>query len=350
MDNAGLSNRAQILLKDLIELYIRDGVPVGSRTLASLSTNNLSSATVRKVLCDLESQGYLSSPHPSAGRLPTNLGLRFFVDSLLTKTPLEDKQLNDVKQKLDPNKPTEDLIHSASSILSELTQMVGVVTVPKREKLMLRHVEFLPLADNQVLAILVLNEKEVQNRIIQTQQKYTASELTQASNFLNQHFSGRDLLSSRNELLQALQVDKTQMDSLMQAVVDVAGKAFISEPSGQDYVLAGQQNLLSDSSYVKMSQLQKLFGAFTEKQQILGILDQCLQSDGVQMYIGEESGYEALHAHSVVTSRYAVDGELVGVLGVIGPTRMPYDKIIPIVDLTARMLSTALDQDKLGSR
>lgn len=350
MDNAGLSHRAQILLKDLIELYIREGVPVGSKKLSSLETNSLSPATVRKVLSDLELQGYLISPHTSSGRLPTNLGLRFFVDSLLTNCPLEDEQLNNVKQKLDPNKPTEELINSASSILSELTQMVGVVTIPKREKLVLRHVEFLPLADNQVLAILVLNEKEVQNRIIQTQQKYTASALTQASNFLNQHFSGRDLLSTRNELLQALQTDKTQMDSLMQAVVDVAGKAFFSESNEQDYVLAGQQNLLSDSSYVKMSQLQKLFGAFTEKQQILGILDQCLQTDGVQMYIGEESGYEALHEHSVITSRYAVDNKLVGVLGVIGPTRMPYDKIIPVVDLTARMLSTALDQDNIGSK
>tara|TARA_R110002110_G_C13465969_1_gene719112 strand:+ start:2904 stop:3944 length:1041 start_codon:yes stop_codon:yes gene_type:complete len=346
MVNFELSNRAQILLKDLIELYIRDGVPVGSRTLANLSTNDLSPATVRKVLCDLESQGYLISPHKSAGRLPTNLGLRFFVDSLLTNQPLEDTQLANVKQKLDPNKPTEVLISLASNILSELTQMVGVVTLPKRERLVLRHVEFLPLAENRVLAILVLNEKEVQNRIIQTQQTYTASALTQASNFLNQHFSGKDLLSARRELLQALQIDKVQMDSLMQAVVDVAGKAFISEPTDQDYVLAGQQNLLSDPSYVKMSQLQKLFGAFTEKQQILGILDQCLQSDGVQMYIGEESGYEALHDHSVISSRYAVDGKLVGVLGVIGPTRMPYDKIIPIVDLTARMLGTALDQDK----
>jgi heat-inducible transcriptional repressor len=346
MDNLRLSNRAQILLKDLIELYIRDGEPVGSRTLANVTSNDLSPATVRKVLSDLESQGYLSSPHTSAGRLPTNLGLRFFVDSLLTSQPLGEKQLANVRQKLDPNKPTDDLISSASNILSELTQMVGVVTVPKREKLVLRHVEFFPLAENQVLAILVLNEKEVQNRVIETQQKYTASALTQASNFLNQHFAGRDLLSARKELLQALQIDRVQMDSLMQAVVDVAGKAFVSEPVDQDYVLAGQQNLLSDSSYVKMSQLQKLFGAFTEKQQILGILDQCLQSDGVQMYIGEESGYEAFHDHSVITSRYAVDGELVGVLGVIGPTRMPYDKIIPIVDLTARMLGTALDQDK----
>lgn len=346
MKYSGLSQRAQILLKNLIELYIREGVPVGSKKLVSLSAQSLSSATIRKVLGELESQGYLQSPHPSAGRLPTHLGLRFFVDSLLTSEPIEEERFDDVKQKLDPHKATEELITSASTILSELTQMVGVVTLPKRENIILRHVEFLPLSDNRVLAILVINEKEVQNRIIRTQQIYTASELTQTSNFLNQHFAGRDLLSARKELLLSLKQDKSHMDALMQTVVDVASKAFIAEVDTQDYILAGQQNLLSDSSYVKMSQLQKLFNAFTEKQQILGILDQCLQSEGVQMYIGEECGFEALQNHSVVSSQYSVDGKLVGVLGVIGPTRMPYDKIIPIVDITAKMLGTALNHEK----
>lgn len=346
MADSVLSQRAQILLKNLIELYIKDGSPVGSKTLVSSTTSDLSPATVRKVLCELESQGYLQSPHPSAGRLPTHLGLRFFVDSLLTSEPLDEAKFADVKQKLDPNKDTVELVASASTILSELTQMVGVVTVPKREQLILRHVEFLPLADKRVLAILVINEKEVQNRIILTEHPYTGSELIQTSNFLNQHFVGKDLLSARKELLRDLESDRIQMDTLMKTVVDVASKAFVTEENTQDYILAGQQNLLSDPSYVKITQLQKLFNAFTEKQQILEILDQCIQSDGVQMYIGEECGNDALHDHSVVTSRYAVDGKLVGVLGVIGPTRMPYDKIIPIVDLTAKMLGTALNHDK----
>lgn len=345
MSDLIISKRAQLLLKHLVELYLRDGVPVGSKTLVNEAITSLSPATVRKVLGDLEEQGYLVSPHTSAGRIPTSLGLRFFVDSLRTIYPLDEVNLKQFQEKFEANKSSDDLLTTTSTVLSELTRMVGVVTLPKREHLILRHVEFLPLSDNRVLVILVLNEREVQNRLIITDKPYTASELTQASNFLNQHFIGRDLLSSRQELLQSLQIDKLQMDSLMQAVVDVAEKAFTRAKNNPDYILAGQQNLLSDPTYVKMSQLQKLFQAFTEKHQILHVLDKCLQTDGVQMYIGDESGYDVFSDYSIVTSRYSVDGKLVGVLGVIGPTRMPYNKIIPIVDLAAKMLSTALDNE-----
>lgn len=345
MNDLIISKRAQLLLKHLVELYLRDGIPVGSKTLVNEAITSLSPATVRKVLGDLEDQGYLISPHTSAGRIPTSLGLRFFVDSLRTIYPIDEINLRQFQEKFEANKSSDDLLTTTSTVLSELTRMVGVVTLPKREQMILKHVEFLPLSDNRVLVILVLNEREVQNRLIITDKPYTASELTQASNFLNQHFAGRDLLSSRQELLQSLQIDKLQMDSLMQAVVDVAGKAFTGAKNNPDYILAGQQNLLSDPTYVKMSQLQKLFQAFTEKHQILHVLDKCLQTDGVQMYIGDESGYDVLSDYSIVTSRYSVDGKLVGVLGVIGPTRMPYNKIIPIVDFAAKMLSTALDNE-----
>lgn len=345
MENTKISPRAQVLLKHLVELYIRDGLPIGSKTLVEEAITNLSAATVRKVLGDLEELGYLASPHTSAGRIPTVQGLRFFVDSLLTVYPLEETNILQFKEKLDPAKPTDDLILTASTALSELTRMVGIVTLPHREKLILRHVEFLPLSDNRILAILVVNEREVQNRIIPVDKNYTASELSQVSNFLNQHFSGKSLHSVRNELLHSLHKDKLKMDHLMQTVLDIASRALVPQQAQKDYVLAGQQNLLCNTSHVTMGDLQKLFQAFTEKQDILHILDQCLQTPGVQMYIGEESGYEALSEYSMVTSRYSVDGKLVGVLGVIGPKRMAYDKVIPIVDLTAKLLGTALDQE-----
>ena len=305
----------------------------------------MSPATVRKVLGDLEERGYICSPHTSAGRVPTTLGIRFFVDSLLSVHPLDPMQAQRMQQQFDLSQSTGDLIAKTSNVLSELTHMVGIVTLPQHEQQLLRHVEFLPLADNRVLVILVINEREVQNRIIMTERQYTASELTQASNFLNQHFAGKDLINARHELLQSLNFDRTQMDSLMQAVVDVADKTFVPPKRQEEYVLAGQQNLFANP-FASMTQLQKLFAAFTQKREILHILDQCLQSDGVQMFIGEESGYDAFREYSVITSRYKVDGETVGVLGVIGPTRMRYDKVIPVVELTAKVLGTLLNPDK----
>lgn len=346
MSNSVISKRAQVLLKHLVALYLRDGVPIGSKTLTQEGVTSLSPATVRKVLGDLEDQGYLISPHTSAGRIPTSLGLRFFVDSLQTFHPLEPTEFSQFQQKFDPNKLTDDLLTTTSTVLSELTHMVGIVTLPKLEQLILKHVEFLPLSDNRVLVILVLNDREVQNRIILTEKNYTASELSQISNFLMHHFAGRDLIEVRHELLKQLQSERSRIDHLMQAVIEFAEKAFVPTERNPDYILAGQQNLLLHSNQVNMNQLQKVFNAFTQKQHILEILDKCLQTDGVQMYIGEESGYDALADYSIVTSRYSVDGKLVGVLGIIGPTRMPYNKIIPIVDLTAKLLSSALDNEK----
>lgn len=340
-----ISERAQLLLKHLVNMYIRDGQPIGSKTLACEAFPGLSPATVRKVLGDLEERGFICSPHTSAGRVPTTAGIRFFVDSLLSVHPLNDAQVKRMEAQIDANQSRDNIIMSTSNVLSELTHMVGVVTLPKGNQQMLRHVEFLPLSDNRVLAILVFNERDVQNRIIVTDQQYSASELTAASNFLNQHFVGKDLLKARDELLKALNFDRLQMDSLMKAVVDVASKAFVPPPRQDDYILAGQQNLFSNPS-ASVQQLEKLFQAFTQKQQILHLLDTCLQSEGVQMFIGEESGYDAFRECSVITSRYTVDGEVVGVLGVIGPTRMRYDQVIPVVEFTARVLGTLLNPEK----
>ncbi|HRE30891.1 MAG TPA: heat-inducible transcriptional repressor HrcA, partial [Candidatus Berkiella sp.] len=264
-------------------------------------------------------------------------------DSLLSVHPLDAKEARKVEEQLDPSQPTNHLIVNASNVLSELTHMVGIVTMPHREHQILRHVEFLPLADYRVLVVLVFNDREVQNRIIVTQQKYTASELTQASNFLNQHFAGKDLYVARQELLQSLSQDRTQMDSLMKAVVDVASQAFAPKKQQEEYYLAGHQNLVTP--YGGITQLERVFEAFRQKQHILQLLDHCLQTDGVQMFIGEESGYDAFRECSVITSCYKIDGETVGVLGVIGPTRMRYDKVIPIVELTAKILETLLKHD-----
>lgn len=333
-----ISERAQTLLKHLVQIYLREGQPVGSRTLATEAMPMLSPASVRKVLCDLEDLGYLCSPHTSAGRVPTTQGIRFFVDSLLTVHPVQIPEIATASQRISADEPARDLVTKTSALLSEMTQMVGIVTLPRREQQTLRHLEFLPLADNRVLVILVMNEREVQNRIIQTENRYSASELNQAANFLNQHFLGKDLLSTRQELLQSLKRDRKSMDSLMQSVLDVAAKALEPEESHADYVLAGQQNLFSDPC-VTVPELQKVFEAFTQKQQILSLLDHCLQSDGVQIYIGEESGYDPLRAFSLITTQYQLDGETIGALGIIGPTRMQYDKVISVVELTAKWLS-----------
>jgi heat-inducible transcriptional repressor len=345
MNDSAISERAQLLLKHLVDLYIRDGEPVGSKTLVSQACPSLSPATVRKVLGDLEERGYICSPHTSAGRVPTTQGIRFFVDSLLSVHPLDVAQMRKVEQQFDVNQSRDHLIAKTSSVLSELTHMVGIVTLPRSEHQILRHVEFLPLSDNRVLAILVFNDRDVQNRIIITDQQYSASELTAASNFLNQHFAGKELMKARQELIQALYKDRNLLDSLMKAVLDVADKAFVPHQRQEDYVLAGQQNLFANP-LASVSQLEKLFQAFTHKQQILHLLDNCLQSEGVQMFIGEESGYDAFREYSVITSRYTVDGEVVGVLGVIGPTRMRYEKVIPMVELTAKLLGTLLNPEK----
>ena len=338
-----ISERAKSLLKHLVELYIQHGQPVGSKTLAQKADQPLSPATIPKVMGDLEAKGYVHSPHTSAGRVPTSRGLRLFVDNLLTVHPLENEKVQRVQAELHPHQPYKNLITSASSLLSEITQMVAVVTLPKVEKTILKHVEFLPLRDNRVLVVLVINECEVQNRIILTDKPYTSSELSQASNFLMEYFIGKDLKEAREDILKAMHQDRQKADSLMRTVLDVSEKAFIAQPVHEEYVMAGEFKLFSQPEPKIMENLQQLFQVFNEKRQILHLLDGCLRSDGVQLFIGEESGYSAFQGCSVVTSRYQVNGDFVGVLGVIGPTRMQYDRIIPIVDLTAKLLGSALN-------
>jgi heat-inducible transcriptional repressor len=346
MSETTINERAQQILKVLVERYIQDGCPVGSRTIAEDCALGLSSATIRHILADLEEGGYLISPHTSAGRIPTEQGYRLFVNSLLTVNSREMNNLQNVNAKLDPDLSMPDLLQSASSLLSGLTQMIGVVALPKRNHVKLRQVEFLPLSNQRILVVLVLNNREVQNRIIYTDRAYTPSELQQAANYLNTHYVGKDLLIARKELLEAIESDRDNMTRLLQAAIEVADKAFMPEQdNGKDYMMAGQNNLLGYTKKGELEGMYSLFQAFTEKQEILSLLNHSLDAEGIQIFIGRESGHIAFDECSIVTTSYAVDGQLIGSLGVIGPTRMPYNKVISAVDITAKLLSAALNQD-----
>ena len=341
-DRLVIDERAQQLLKLLVESYIESGHPVGSKKLLGQSDLSISTATVRNVMADLEEKGYLNSPHTSAGRVPTPLGYRYFVDSLINVEPVENSELSQLRKRLDRDMSYQELVESASNLLSEVTHMTGIVTLPKREQILLRHVEFLLLSERRVLVILVLDGHEVQNRIIYTQKEYSENQLKEAASYINQSFAGNSLHSIRAGLLESMQSDREHMDSLMQTTMELAGKAFNTE-SISDYVFAGQENLLEMARDQALDGLRDLFQAFTLKGDILHLLDQCTDTQGVQLFIGEESGYKLLDECSVITSPYRVEGELVGVLGGIGPTRMAYNKVIPFVDATAQILSAAMD-------
>jgi len=344
LEGDAIGERAQYFLKVLIERYIAEGQPVGSRTLARDAGLDLSPATIRNVMADLEELGLVVSPHTSAGRIPTVSGYRMFVDSLLTVQPLAMLELGQLKEQLklkhDPTNPLE----SASLMLSGLTRMAGVVMLPRREHTAFRQIEFLPLSGSRVLTILVTDDEEVHNRIINTKRKYSQAELVQAANFLNTAFSGQTLDGMRKKLFQDMQKTQADLDRVMARAVEMAGQIFQEDNSIGDCLISGQTNLMGFDDLSNMSTLRQLFDAFTEKHEILHLLDQCMQADGVQIFIGEESGYQHLDNCSVVTAPYAVDNEVGGVLGVIGPTRMAYDRVIPIVDITAKLLGAALKQ------
>lgn len=337
-----LNERSLHLLKTLVERYIHDGQPVGSRILSKNANIKLSPATIRNVMADLEELGLIHSPHTSAGRIPTVKGYRFFVDSLLTVKPLESKTVNQLNDELKTADNADDIVNKASKILSEVTQMAGVVTLPKRDILCLRHIEFLPLSNTRVLVIFVTNEQEVHNKIIHTSKQFSEAELVQAANYLNAVYSGRSLASVRQAVVNELQQEQLQVNQGMIDAVNIAQQAFEQQPE-EDYVLSGETNLMGINDLSDVGHLKQLFEAFSQKQGVIHILDQCLVADGVQIYIGEESGYQAFDQCSLVTSSYAINDKAVGVLGVIGPTRMAYEKVIPFVDVTAKLLGSALN-------
>ncbi len=338
-----LDPRAQRLLKTLIERYISDGEPVGSRTLSKHAGLDLSPASIRNVMADLEDMGFIASPHTSAGRVPTTRGYRLFVDTLLTIKPLERVEMHQIEGNLVPDQP-QRLISAASQLLAELTRFAGVVVVPKRRSTAFRHIEFLPLSEKRVLLIIVTPEGDVQNRILLTERTYSASELTTATNFLNTHYAGVALEDVHQRVHAELQQLRSDVMQLMTAALEV-GNRVLSE-STNAYVITGERNLLASNDLASnMSRLRELFDLFESKTALLTLLDSGAKAHGVQLFIGGESGIAPLDECSVVTAPYEAEGGVVGTLAVIGPTRMAYERVIPIVDITARLLSGALSHN-----
>jgi heat-inducible transcriptional repressor len=342
------NERAQQLLRVLIQRYIEDGQPVGSRTLSKDSGLALSPATIRNVMSDLEDMGLVSAPHTSAGRIPTPQGYRLFVDTLVRYRQPKEGDIDMLRSQIqrgtdklgsDPS----SLVSTVSNILSEFTSLAGVVTIPRGQHSALRQIEFLPLSENRILAIIVINDREVQNRILQLDRDYTESELQQAANFINQHYAGIEMVQVRQRILADLDDARLTMNRAMHDIIEVAQFAMDgSNDAGGEFVLAGETNLMNFAELSDVDTLRRLFETFSRKRLMLDLLDRSINADGVQVFIGAESGYGILDDCSVVTAPYQLDDDTVGVLGVIGPTRMAYDRVVPIVDITARLLKSAL--------
>ncbi len=340
----GLNERAQHLLKVLVSRYIEEGQPVGSKTLAQSANLDVSPATIRNVMSELEDLGFVESPHTSAGRVPTIQGYRFFVDSLIESQPAGHQALFDELQaQLEQDLNTHELVSSVSEFLSGVTRLAGIVTLPKVQQIRLRQLEFIPLSERRILAILVTSEDEVQNRILDVHRDFTIDELRMLSSFFNEQFSGMDVTQVRQTLLGQIRNDRDHMDRMLNVAMDMAESLFTPQANDEDYILAGQSNLMGKDKLSNVDKLRMLFDAFTQKQEVLRLLDQCINTEGVQIFIGNESGYQIFDECSVVTSSYSIAGKALGVLGVIGPTRMQYDRIIPIVDVTAKVMGAVLN-------
>lgn len=341
-------DRSGHVLRALVAQYIRDGQPIGSRTLARASGLRLSPATIRNVMADLEELGFVAAPHTSAGRVPTAKGYRFFVDTLVKLQPLDAEEISRLQSHLvaEGGGDVKTLVETASAALSSLTHMAGVVTLPKQVHATLRQLEFLKLSGQRILAILVINDHEVQNRVLNMDRDYSESELRRAANYLNEKFVGRDLREVRARLVEELQATRESMNRLMIDVISVAEKALEPAPERSEFIVSGETQLMDFEELSDLEKLRQLFEAFSAQREILHLLDRSIAADGVQIFIGEESGYRILDDCSVVTAPYRVNDEIVGVLGVIGPTRMAYERVIPIVDITARLVGAALNSSQ----
>jgi len=338
-----LNERAQILLKTLVDRYISEGQPVGSRALLQYSGLEVSPATIRNVMADLENIGLVSSPHTSAGRVPTALAYRLFVDTMLVTKPVDNASLQQLEHKLQPDNPSR-LITQASSLLSELTHFTGVVATAKRSEITIRQIEFLRLSEKRVLLIIVMPDGEVENRILVMERDYTQSQLTEASNFLNQHYAGCSFAQIRGRLRSELQQLHHDMSALMTAAL-AAGEEAAAKKS-EDYVISGEHNLLNvDDLSTDMNRLRQLFSLFEQKTELLQLLDASRRGHGIHIFIGSETGLASLDECSVITAPYSAGGQEVGTLAVVGPKRMDYERVIPIVDITARLLGNALTQN-----
>ena len=340
-----LDDRARTLLKSLVDRYIADGQPVGSRTLSRASGLDLSPATIRNVMADLEDLGLITSPHTSAGRVPTARGYRLFVDTMLTARPIDleypSADLAAARKQLHPDQP-QRVIAQAASLLSNLSSFVGVVTAPRKTSAF-RHIEFLRLGDKRVLVILVAPDGDVQNRVIFTARDYSQNELVEATNYLNSHYAGLTIEAVRERLKSEIDDLRGEIAALMQAAVQVGTEAMAE--SSDNVIISGERNLLGVRDFgTDMKSLRRMFDLFERKTELMRLLDVSSRAEGVQIFIGGESQATSYEALSVVTAPYEVDGQVVGTLGVVGPMRMPYERMIQIVDITSRLVGNALSQ------
>jgi len=346
MSTDRINQRAQDLLKRLVRRYIQDGQPVASKVLACDPELNLSPATIRNVMSDLEEKGFLASPHTSAGRVPTTQAYRLFVNSILTTHPVTALDIAPWQGAFSEQHSSQQLMARASEVLTGMTSLAGLVTLPKPDSMTFTHIEFVPLSENRILVILVLDNHEVQNRIIYTNRVYPRKTLIEIANFLTHTYAGKDLTTVRETILAQMKAERREMDDLLSTALEMADKV-LETVRPEEYVFSGEDHLLDLAEATTLEHLRDLFQAFTKKQHIIELLNNCLSAQGVQIFIGEESGYAPLDACSLVTAPYSVNGSVLGMLGVIGPTRMAYEKVIPIVDVTAKLLSAALNQTNL---
>jgi heat-inducible transcriptional repressor len=335
--------RARQLLRTLVSRHIRDGEPVGSQTLARHAGLDVSPATIRNILASMEDAGLLAAPHSSAGRVPTAQGYRLFVDSLLQLRPLPEGELARLRSELPAGAGTQALLGSTSELLSAMTHFVGMVSVPRRESFAFRQIEFVALDPQRVLAILVFADGEVQNRVVQVRRGFDPAELEQAAGYLNAHFAGQPLAAIRATLLRELRHARSEMERLLASSVELAEQAFA--PGGDDMLVAGQTRLMGLQDLADLDRLRALFEAFAEKRELLQLLERTAKAPGMRVFIGEETGLAPLEGMSLVTAPYGRDGRALGVLGVIGPSRMAYERVIPVVEAAAEALGAALSPD-----
>ncbi|MCG8383438.1 MAG: heat-inducible transcriptional repressor HrcA [Gammaproteobacteria bacterium] len=340
-----IPERAQQILRLLIEEYIRSGQPVGSRTLSQMGSISFSSATIRNVMGDLEDMGFLTSPHTSAGRIPTAQGYRFFVDKLVRVSALDTSEIKRFQANLEANLTPEELLKTASNYLSQMTHMAGIITIPRQNAVIFDHIEFIALSDQRVLVVLITNDREVQNRIIKVDRDFSRAELEYAANYVNREYVGMDLTSVRDKAKTELESARADMHDQMSAVIDMAGHVLMTDDNTEKdaVIVEGQTNLMTFEELSDVELLKKLFDTFNQKRDILHLLENCIAAEGVSIFIGQETGHQIPDECSIVTAPYNSDGNVIGMLGVIGPTRMAYDRIIPIVDVTSKLLGAALN-------
>ena len=336
------SHRARRILSAIVDKYIQEGIPIGSKSLSLADNIGLSPASIRNVMSDLEELGFIASPYTSSGRVPTSKGYRFFIDSLLKLQPVEATELERIKKRVNFHESnSRELAISVSNTLSAITKLAGIVTIPKQQVTRLKEIDFIQLSEKRILAIIVMNETEVENRILQMKRDYSKDELKQASNYINTHYKGRSLSYIKKHLINELMQTKDSVNSLMSDLIDIADQVLDFDES-DEYIVAGQRRLMDFHELSDIKKLRQLFDAFKEKQQLLELLDKSMSTSGIQIFIGEESGYQMFDNCTLITSPYTTEDGAIGVLGVIGPTRIAYQKVIPIVDITAKLLGKSL--------